>query len=158
MPSITTTDGYTFTNWGPLTMTFTGPASCATATGNHMLGLNNTAPVWEYAVQCSTVGCGDCIPTRTVSLSTTSDENPTTLETQVYFSPGLYCPSRWATRGIAVRDSNNGLSSSGILSPTSISTETIIVEGTTSKPLENIVTAMQPISVMTRTFSPSETS
>jgi hypothetical protein len=32
------------------------------------------------------------------------------------------------------------------------------VEGTTSKHLENIVAATQPISVMTRTFSPSGTS
>jgi hypothetical protein len=120
MPSIATTDGYTFTNWGPLTTTFTAPASCATATGNYMLGLNNTAPVWEYAVQCSTVGYGDCISTGTVSLSTISNENPTTLETQAYFSPGLYCPSGWATRGTAVRGSDNGLSSSGILSPSTM--------------------------------------
>jgi hypothetical protein len=57
-----------------------------------MHGLNNTAPVWKYAVQCSTVGYGNCIPTGTVSLSTISIENPTTLETQAYFSTGLYCP------------------------------------------------------------------
>jgi hypothetical protein len=40
----------------------------------------------------------------------------------------------------------------------SILTKTIIVEGTTSEHLENIVAAMQPISVMTRMFSLSETS
>jgi hypothetical protein len=41
MPSITITDGYTFSNWGPLTTTFTAPVSCATATGNYMIGANS---------------------------------------------------------------------------------------------------------------------
>ncbi|OOQ90785.1 hypothetical protein PEBR_02546 [Penicillium brasilianum] len=62
MPSISITEGYTVTNWGPSTTTFTAPASCATATGNYMIGLNTTAPVWEYAIQCSTSGYDDCIP------------------------------------------------------------------------------------------------
>ncbi|KAH1982687.1 hypothetical protein KXV92_003973 [Aspergillus fumigatus] len=229
MPTITTTDGYAFTNWGPLTTTFTAPASCATATGNYLVGLNTTAPVWEYAVQCSTLGYTGCIPTGTASLPTTLNDNPNTIATQVYFSPGLHCPAGWATRGVAVRDANNGLSASGILSarptptptvsiPTAapqwenpatllmglldpsetlvmccpesmtadlaygcystvsdyritegcrrempasdvgVSTETTVVGGTTSKHVKNIIVATQPISVVTTTFSPSETS
>lgn len=38
------------------------------------------------------------------------------------------------------------------------STETIISEGSTSKQLINIITGTQPITVATRTFSPSEAS
>jgi hypothetical protein len=119
MPSITTTDGFTFTNWGPLTTTFTAPASCATATGNYMIGVNKTVPVWHYQVQCSTLPDYDCIPTGTVSPPTTVNENPAAAETRAYFSPGLYCPSGWATRGLAVRDADKGLSSSGVLSSSS---------------------------------------
>ncbi|KAJ5387208.1 hypothetical protein N7509_009749 [Penicillium cosmopolitanum] len=225
MPSISITEGYTFTNWGPLTTTFTAPASCATATGNYMIGLNTTAPVLEYAMQCSTAGYGDCIPSGTVSDFTTSNDNPKTIYDQAYLSPGLYCPSGWATKGIAVRDADKSLSTSGVLSsvtrvsmPTFIpqwenpvtlfldlldpsetlviccpdsmtadiafgcystvsdykitegcmrdipatdlgtSTETIISEGSTSKQLINIITGTQPITVATRTFSPSEAS
>lgn len=115
MPSITTTNGYTFNNWGPLTTTFTAPASCATATGNFLIGLNRTAPFWEFAVQCSTLGYSDCIPTGTAS-QITLDPNPNTLYQQAYYSPGLYCPSGWATFGVAERNTDNSLTSSGVLS------------------------------------------
>ena len=116
MPSITITEGYTFTNWGPLTTTFTAPTNCATETGNYMIGLNTTAPVWEYAIQCSTSGYSDCVPSGTVSHSATSNDNPKTIDSRAYLSPGLYCPSGWATKGIAVRDADKSLSSSGVLS------------------------------------------
>lgn len=99
MPSISITEGYTFTNWGPLTTTFTAPTSCATATGNYMIGLNTTAPVWEYAIQCSTSGYGDCIPSGTLSYLTSSNDNPKTIDNQAYLSPGLYCPSGWGYKG-----------------------------------------------------------
>ncbi|KAJ5988346.1 hypothetical protein N7481_003556 [Penicillium waksmanii] len=225
MPSISLTEGYTFTNWGQLTTTFTAPASCTTATGNYMIGLNTTAPVMEYAIQCSTLGYGDCIPSGTVSHFTTINDNPKAVYNEAYFSPGLYCPSGWTTKGIAIRDADKSLSSSGVLSsgtrvsmPTFIpqwqnpatllmdlldpsetlvmccpdsmtadlavgcystvsdykitegcmreipatdvgtSTEIIISEESTSRQLINIITGTQPISVTTRTFSPSEAS
>ncbi|KAJ5130348.1 uncharacterized protein N7515_006387 [Penicillium bovifimosum] len=225
MPSISITEGYTFTNWGPLTTTFTAPASCATATGNYQIGLNTTFPVFDYEVQCSTAGYGDCIPSGTISPTTTANDDPTIIYSQAYLSPGLYCPSGWATKGIAVRDADKSLSSSGILSPSTtatmptfvpqwqnpatllmdlldpsetlvmccpdsmtadlaygcystvsgykiteghvrvlpatdigISTKTIIVGGSTSTQLNNIITDVQPISVTSRTFSPSEAS
>jgi hypothetical protein len=92
MPSIATTDGYTFINWGPLTTTFTAPPVALLLLEIICMDLTTQLLSGEYAVQCSTVGYGNCIPTGTVSLSTISIENPTTLETQAYFSTGLYCP------------------------------------------------------------------
>ncbi|KAJ5554889.1 hypothetical protein N7535_007332 [Penicillium sp. DV-2018c] len=225
MPSISITEGYTFTNLGPLTTTFTAPTSCATVTDNYQLGFNTTAPAWDYAIQCTTAGYGGCIPSGTVSDLITSNDNPKTINTQAYLSPGLYCPSGWTTRGVAVRNANSSLSSSGILSssttmsiPTFVpqwnnpatllmdlldpsetlvmccpesmtadlamgcystvsdykitegcmrvlpvtdvgtSTETIIVDGSTSTQLNYVITGTQPIATTTRTFSPSEAS
>ncbi|GAQ10043.1 hypothetical protein ALT_7364 [Aspergillus lentulus] len=191
--------------------------SCATAIGNYLIGLNTTAPVWEYPVQCSTLGYTGCIPRGTASLPTTLNENLNIITTQAYFSPGLYCHSGWATKGVTACNANNSLSTLGILSasptptatvsiPTaalqweyavdrslgpesmtadlaygcyttvlnykitegcrrempamdiSVSTKTTVVGGTTSKHINNIIATTQPISVVTRTFSPSETS
>ncbi|KAJ5085175.1 hypothetical protein N7532_009946 [Penicillium argentinense] len=48
--------------------------------------------------------------------------NPTLMYQRSYYSPGLYCPSGWATVGVAVRDDENSLSKSGILAPASTTT------------------------------------
>ncbi|KAJ5437802.1 uncharacterized protein N7458_008800 [Penicillium daleae] len=111
MPSITITDGYTFSNWGPLTTTFTAPASCATATGNYMIGAKFEVPCFLFQAQCSTDGFFGCVLTGTASVQQTLDRNPSAMYHPEYFSPGLYCPSGWATEGIAARDANNSLSS-----------------------------------------------
>lgn len=116
MPSISTLDGFTFTNWGPVTTTFTAPASCATNTNNMMIALNTTVPIWEYAAQCSTFGYYDCIPTGTATPTLTYGDNPNVYYQAAYNSPGLYCPSDWATVGVAARHGDNPVSSSGILS------------------------------------------
>lgn len=124
MPSITTIDGYTFENWGPVTTTFTAPASCASSTANIEIGLirNDSAPAFMYNQQCSTIGYWDCIPTGTESkaafTASTLESNPRIEFEAVYFSPGLYCPSGWATVGIAASESST-LSASGILITTS---------------------------------------
>lgn len=115
MPSTTITDGLTFSNWGPLTTTFTAPTSCATATGNYMIVPNSQDPVFLYSVQCSTDGFFGCTPTGTASVQQTFDNNPSVANHVPYYSPGLYCPSGWATVGAAARDADNSLSSSGVL-------------------------------------------
>lgn len=118
MPSITTLDGYTFSNWGPVTTTFTAPASCATATDNMRIGLNTTSAFWMYADQCSTFAYYDCVPTGTAKPTITYDANPTGVEDYSYFSPGLDCPAGWNTVGVAARDTDKSLSASGLLKPT----------------------------------------
>lgn len=118
MPSITTSDGFTFNNWGPVTTTFTPPASCATATNNMRIGLKNTDFFWPYADQCSTVGYYNCIPTGTVQVTTTMDPNPQHVMDLSYFSPGLNCPAGFNTVGLASRGSDSSLSASGLFATT----------------------------------------
>lgn len=123
MPSVTTIDGYTFNNWGPVTTTFTPPASCATSTAYIEIGLiRSDTPYFMYDQQCSTIGYWDCIPSGTESkaaiTASTVGSNPKDAFQAVYFSPGLYCPSGWATVGIAASEGST-LSASGILSTAS---------------------------------------
>lgn len=118
MPSITTIDGYTFNNWGPVTTTFTAPASCATVTDNMRIGLSSSPAFWMYANQCSTFAYYDCIPTGTAQVTTTYDANPADVLDYSYFSPGLDCPAGWNTVGVAARDQDSSLSVEGVLKPT----------------------------------------
>ncbi|OQD70310.1 hypothetical protein PENDEC_c024G04666 [Penicillium decumbens] len=64
-------------------------------------------------------------PTSTVK-PTTADPNPADILQRAYFSPGLYCPSGWATVGIAVRNTDKSLSTSGILATNLVNTYTAV--------------------------------
>ena len=114
MPSISIIDDITFSNWGPITTTFTPPASCVTGTNNILVAY--TIPSFDTAfdTQCSSIGGWDCIPTGTDSKAaitgTIFDPNPTGEFQENYYSPGLYCPAGWATVGIAARDDKSSLS------------------------------------------------
>lgn len=150
MPSITITDGYTFNNWGPVTTTFTAPASCATAS-NFLIGHNTSFPFFNLATQCSTDGGHGCIPTGTVSPPLTLDPNPSVIYDFPYYSPGLYCPSGWATVGVAARDGDKSPTSSGVLS---ISSSTI----TDSRLIEvDFATFKNPATMLPELLDPSET-
>ncbi|KAJ5729600.1 uncharacterized protein N7483_004108 [Penicillium malachiteum] len=121
MPSTTVVDGYTFNNWGPLTTTFTPPPSCVTGTTNIGIAWKDRPFDIQYDVQCSSVEDWDCTPTGTQSdysrTASIPDLNPTQILEAAYYSPGLYCPSGWATVGVAARDEKS-ISASGILSIT----------------------------------------
>lgn len=154
MPSITVTDGYTFNNWGPLTTTFTAPASCATGTGNYKIGVNMTFPFFEFEAQCSTVGFGDCLPTGTVSQPTTLDLNPNAMYDQAFYSPGLDCPSGWATVGAAARGNDKSLAWSGILSRPS---PTTTYTGPTFSGPISVARLQNPVSLLAELLDPNET-
>jgi hypothetical protein len=117
MPSISTTDGFTRTNWGPVTTTVTPPASCTTGPGDIVFALkeNGTLPFFEFAAECSTSGWIDCVPTGTAHPTPTFGTDAAGGYVYSYYSPGLYCPSGWATVGIAAQDADKSLSYSGIL-------------------------------------------
>ncbi|KAJ5176176.1 uncharacterized protein N7482_002053 [Penicillium canariense] len=112
---------WTFTNYAPLTTTFTPAPSC-TASDRFRIGyINHGYPYLEYAVQCTKdVDYTDCVPSAT----TTATSWPTPpghhgwAGIGGYYSPGLYCPSGWETMGVAARDASSSLTSSGILSTT----------------------------------------
>lgn len=63
-----------------------------------------------------------CAPTGTITslpkAYTALELNPKDGYQGNYFSPGLYCPSGWATVGIASRDGHRPVNSSGVVSPT----------------------------------------
>lgn len=119
---ISVSDGWwTFTNYAPLTTTYTPAPSC-TASDRLGLGYINHGYVYiGYGVQCtSDVKFEDCLPTATAT-ATSFPEPPTDdgwAGIGGYYSPGLYCPSGWETVGVAARDASSSLSSSGILSTT----------------------------------------
>ena len=100
MPSTTDHFGDTVTNFGPLTTTYTAPASCATET-RHIFYGNASSPAMIYAQPtCGWPPYDDCYP---------SGKKYDNLQDIVYsapsrnyiwyFSPGIACPSGWTTAG-----------------------------------------------------------
>lgn len=133
---------YTFTNLGPITTTFTPAPSC-TASNRIGLGYMDSLAgdlVIPYSVQCTSnlnyfSGCIP-LPTPTATTSSSQDHNdyPVSVTDEyaygAYYYPGLYCPSGWATVGLAARDAGGSLTSSGIL--VSTTPETTATTGTYS--------------------------
>lgn len=135
---------YTFTNLGPLTTTFTPAPIC---TASNRIGLGYIHPEDGGAVIVLSAQCTSefdyvtgCIPSTTTERTVTPTPTFTAtsyedieeyMESMVdwegfgaYYSPGLYCPSGWATVGMAARDASSSLTSSGILVPTATTTTT----------------------------------
>lgn len=123
MPSISTVSGNTYSNFGPVTTTFTAPASCASDSNIIKIGPSNTgnSPSFKYALQCETFGGWECVPPVTIETSTTLETNPTVFFQAHYYSPGLYCPADWVTVGVASHDDKT-LVTSGVLATTTRST------------------------------------
>ncbi|THD00288.1 hypothetical protein EYZ11_000181 [Aspergillus tanneri] len=115
MPNVSVAGGWwNFENYGPVTTTFTQPTSCS-AIDNLQLGyVTDSLARIEYAVQCTKEFDSGCLPTATVT-ATASRDYDMWVGYGGYYSPGLYCPSGWATVGLAARDGNKSLSKSGIL-------------------------------------------
>ncbi|KAJ5896244.1 uncharacterized protein N7473_005643 [Penicillium subrubescens] len=131
---ISVSDGlWTFTNYGPLTTTFTPVPSCTGPDARRLGNFNNGQVIINYAVQCTNnIGTDDnCWPAPT----TTQSPFPTPPNGRYwegiggYYSPGLYCPKGWETVGVAARDAGSSLSSSGALSTTTV-VETFSRSGT----------------------------
>lgn len=127
MPSVTTINGYTFNNLGPLTTTFTPPASCTTGTANLQIAVTDSeisSLFLQYAQQCSTVAGLDCAPPGSKSHTqptSTVNLNPTQIFNRVYYSPGFYCPSGWSTAGVA-EYSNGTVTGLGVFKTTATPT------------------------------------
>lgn len=120
--SATTISGYTYENWGPVTTTFTPPSSCATASNKIAVGPSTNSPIFQYAIQCETIGGWECYPSATIETTTTPDLSPTQFFKAHYYSPGLYCPVDWITVGVASWDGDGAndkkLVTEGVLAPT----------------------------------------
>lgn len=117
MPSITTLSDLGLVNLGPLTTTFTAPQTCATPDQVVLRSDDFSAKVPYYWSECAV---GDerwrstCYPSGTelAKLYTSNDHSG-----YPYYSPGLVCPESWVTVGVAARDDEGRISSSGILRP-----------------------------------------
>lgn len=110
---------FSFANYGPVTTTYTPPSSCS-ATDNYRLGyVTQGVPLYDFSrVACTSTADWDCVPSGTASASVTAlvnDAGQQFVGTGGYYSPGLYCPSGWATVGTMARDGSSSLSGSGVL-------------------------------------------
>jgi hypothetical protein len=118
MPSVNTLSQYTFHNLGPLTSTWTAPASCATAKNPLYLAPANDPSRAVYGESCSVVSAGDCFPSGSAldSILAPRAGSPSLPYLVEIFSPGLVCPDNWSTVGVAVKDSAGSISSTGAFS------------------------------------------
>lgn len=117
MPSVSSLSQDVFNNLGPLTTTYTAPASCATLTNNYVL---SSADIWgyQYRPDCNTATStlGDCLPSGSAldAQYASASNRPSNHWTINYFSPAVDCPSAWTTVGVAARDGGGSLSSEGV--------------------------------------------
>ncbi|KAF4636553.1 hypothetical protein G7Y89_g1531 [Cudoniella acicularis] len=113
--SLVERNGFSLTNNGPLTTTFTAPASCSTAYET-MLGVATDPSLIQWGAQCEWQPPADCNPSGSVIQSIDSSAeggNPTAGMIIVYHSPGLVCPYGWATVGAAAKPNPTSTSISG---------------------------------------------
>lgn len=118
MPNVSVSDGWwTFENIGSLTTTFTQPTSCSSNLA--LMSMSQGIPWYEYSVQCTKNLDSACLPS-VMATPTSWVDYDTWAGHGSYYSPGLYCPSGWATVGVVARDKNKSLSQSGYITvPTS---------------------------------------
>ena len=123
MPTATFVSGYSVINNGPLTTTFTAPASCSTAY-NTLIGLKSVGYAPQWAAQCVYTAPADCNPSgsalNSIISAADSGSNPASENFIVYHSPGLVCPSGWATVGEASKPNPTSVSVSGAFNESSL--------------------------------------
>lgn len=147
MPSSSILSEFTFTNLGPLTTTWTAPASCATVTDDVKIGYSSYIgqAIWDLSCQ---VKENSCVPTGTSEdPALVTGLSPTNFYQGAYFSPGLYCPSGWTTAGVASRNGIQAVTSSG--DPFSV---TSAVPTSFDVPLMN-----NPANILMQLLEPNET-
>ncbi|KAF5235735.1 hypothetical protein FANTH_11615 [Fusarium anthophilum] len=113
MPTATTYFGIGLINNGPLTTTYTPPASCITATTDQIFFAHPDSITIGYgAPTCETTSMGKCLP------SDSSGSNYDKLSSYLndhggediidYYSPGIACPEGWTTAGILAHGNQTG--------------------------------------------------
>lgn len=117
MPSISTISELTYSNWGPLTTTFTPAPSCTAKPQNVILGIASEPGIEFASVSCQSPDLAGCLPTgshtTTPAPTSTRGLNPIDVYQASYFSPGIHCPAGWDTVGVASRKGNASVASDG---------------------------------------------
>jgi|SRR5688572_17703804 hypothetical protein len=93
--------GYTITNVGPLTTTFTAPSSCSTATDFYVIAPKDD---WSTAIygrpDCERPTLGKCFASGEAGDEIAKSAYESLGQGFIpYFSPGLHCPAGWTTVG-----------------------------------------------------------
>ncbi|KAF5585846.1 uncharacterized protein FSUBG_12305 [Fusarium subglutinans] len=153
MPTVTRISTARITNFGPLTTTYTAPASCATETDRIYFAYDSDHPEYLWAnPTCKMQLIGKCIPSgdQYDHLITATYAKTFDLGFYHYYSPGLYCPSDWTTAGKYVR----GTGSIGQMSGQLTRTESTMVpeRWEPGRPFRQ-----DPASVWVQVLEPSET-
>lgn len=116
MPTATSAIGHVLSNLGPLTETFTAPASCATLQDKVQIALATQPEGNQFVPECKVWTYGDCYPSGSAidsGLASLDWENPAKGFTIDYFSPGIVCPTGWTTAGVATKSEGGSITSSG---------------------------------------------
>ena len=117
MPSISIISELTYSNWGPLTTTFTPAPGCTDKPQNVILGASSNPGTEVMSVSCQSPDLAGCLPTgshtTTPAPTSTGGINPTDFYQASYFSPGIHCPAGWDTVGVASRKGNASVTSDG---------------------------------------------
>ncbi|KAF5641447.1 uncharacterized protein FTJAE_4099 [Fusarium tjaetaba] len=110
MPTITEYFGIGFTNNGPLTTTYTPPASCTTVTTDQILFAQPDSITVSYGVPtCESASMGKCIPSGSNHDKVVSYYNAHGGQGTIdYYSPGIACPKGWTTAGTLAHGNKTG--------------------------------------------------
>ncbi|KAL3440144.1 hypothetical protein BJX65DRAFT_315089 [Aspergillus insuetus] len=106
MPSATSILDQAITNWGPLPIDYSLPASCAATSTFWALAFYRRpeVPLWH---DCNTE-TKLCLPTPTEPSAPQpileANAIPGDGHLSAYYSPGVSCPAGWTTVGVAARD------------------------------------------------------
>ena len=121
MPTATSLSGFSLTNIGPLTTTFTAPLSCSSTPFAIAIAPMAEPCLFGWEARCQYLPPADCNPTGSAIQSIVSSaegSNPTAGFILVYHSPGLVCPAGWATVGAAAKLNTTSTSMSGAFNET----------------------------------------
>ena len=129
MPSASVLSDFTFTNWGPLTTTWTPPTSCRSVSieTSNLYVAAASAPGINYGL----VSCAmptdfmGCIPSGTITNKPTASSwywDPSKIDQyEPHYSPGLNCPSGWGPVGTASRNGTKTAEWNGAFAPVTTS-------------------------------------
>ncbi|KAF5703232.1 hypothetical protein FGLOB1_9168 [Fusarium globosum] len=150
MPTITEYFGFGLTNHGPLTTTYTPPASCTTVTTDQILFAHPDFITVSYAAPtCEATSMGKCLPSGSDYDKVVSYYNNYGGQGTIdYYSPGIFCPKGWTTAGTLAHGNKTG----------SVERSGVFTETTSTLPGVTVIDPNMPLEqVWLNALGPSET-